>query len=54
VAPTGLPAAGSGHSLIARLVLGRQFDPVDLARYVIGVLPLVVIQVVVDRRRLAR
>jgi hypothetical protein len=31
-----------------------RIDPADLAWYVIGVLPLVVIQVVVERRRLAR
>jgi hypothetical protein len=46
---TGLPATLSAHSLIARLVLGVQFDAVDLAWYVIGVLPLVVLHVVVIR-----
>ena len=35
---TGVPAALSGHSVVARLVLGRVFDPTDLAWYVVGVL----------------
>lgn len=43
---TGLPAKLSEQSLIARLVLGVQFDAIDLAWYVIGVLPLVVLHVV--------
>ena len=50
---TGLPAAWSEHSLIARLVLGRQFDPVDLAWYVIGVLPIVAVHTALSRHRLA-
>ncbi|MEV4760121.1 DUF2809 domain-containing protein [Micromonospora sp. NPDC049559] len=38
---THVPAALSQRSLLARLVLGVQFDPVDLAWYPVGVLPLV-------------
>jgi hypothetical protein len=37
---TGVPADLSARSVIARLVLGVAFDPVDLIWYVIGVLPL--------------
>lgn len=40
---TGVPAALSAHSLLARLVLGVQFDPVDLLWYPMGVVPLVVL-----------
>ena len=36
---TGLPAELSERSLAARLVLGVQFDPLDLAWYAVGVLP---------------
>ncbi|MEU6076327.1 DUF2809 domain-containing protein [Micromonospora sp. NPDC047074] len=52
---TGIPAALSARSLLARLVLGVQFDPVDLAWYPVGVLPLVAahrIALVRARRRL--
>ncbi|MCU7725874.1 DUF2809 domain-containing protein [Actinoplanes sp. KI2] len=35
---TGIPATLSAHSVVARLVLGRAFDPFDLVWYVIGVL----------------
>ncbi|SBT40938.1 DUF2809 domain-containing protein [Micromonospora auratinigra] len=38
---TGVPAALSAHSLLARLVLGVRFDPLDLCWYPVGVLPLV-------------
>ena len=38
---TGVPATLSAHSLLARLVLGVRFDPVDLAWYPVGVIPLV-------------
>jgi hypothetical protein len=38
---TPVPAALSRRSLLARLVLGVQFDPTDLAWYVVGVVPLV-------------
>lgn len=37
---TGLPAELSERSVAARLVLGVQFDPLDLAWYAAGVLPL--------------
>ncbi|MEV0810475.1 DUF2809 domain-containing protein [Micromonospora sp. NPDC050200] len=38
---TGVPAELSARSMAARLALGVQFDPVDLAWYPVGVLPLV-------------
>ncbi|MFI6760894.1 DUF2809 domain-containing protein [Micromonospora sp. NPDC050417] len=38
---TGVPAELSSRSLLARLVLGVQFDPTDLAWYPVGVVPLV-------------
>ncbi|MFC8616747.1 DUF2809 domain-containing protein [Micromonospora purpureochromogenes] len=37
---TGVPAELSARSLVARLALGVQFDPVDLLWYPIGVIPL--------------
>lgn len=40
---TGIPAELSAQSLAARLALGVQFDPVDLAWYPAGVAPLVVL-----------
>lgn len=40
---TGIPAALSAESLAARLVLGATFDPVDLLRYPLGVIPLVIV-----------
>ncbi|MEV4630406.1 DUF2809 domain-containing protein [Micromonospora sp. NPDC049523] len=40
---TPVPAALSARSLLARFVLGVQFDPVDLAWYPVGVVPLVVL-----------
>ncbi|MDZ5443546.1 DUF2809 domain-containing protein [Micromonospora sp. 4G57] len=40
---TGVPAELSARSLAARLALGVQFDPVDLAWYPAGVAPLVVL-----------
>lgn len=39
---TGVPAALSQRSIVARLVLGMQFDPVDLAWYPVGIVPLVI------------
>jgi membrane-associated PAP2 superfamily phosphatase len=51
---TGLPAELSEHSLVARLVLGVQFDAIDLAWYAIGVLPLVVLHRVLAHRGLPR
>jgi len=47
---TGLPAQWSDHSVVARLVLGRQFDPADLLWYLVGVLPLVLVHATVIRR----
>ena len=44
-----LPAEWSEHSIVARLVLGRQFDAVDLLWYPVGVLPLVVLHGIVIR-----
>ncbi|MBM7494492.1 hypothetical protein JOD64_005714 [Micromonospora luteifusca] len=40
---TGVPAELSARSLAARLALGVQFDPVDLAWYPVGVVPLMVL-----------
>lgn len=34
---TGVPAALAAHSVVARLVLGRVFDPSDLVWYVVGI-----------------
>lgn len=47
---TGVPAELSERSLLARLVLGARFDAVDLAWYVVGVLPLVALHHVLVRR----
>jgi hypothetical protein len=47
---TGLPAVWSEHSNLARLVLGRQFDIVDMLWYPVGVLPLVVLHATIVRR----
>ncbi|MCP2323982.1 hypothetical protein HDA40_002489 [Hamadaea flava] len=38
---TGIPAALSERSVIAQLLLGTQFDIVDVAWYPVGVVPLV-------------
>ncbi|MDI6098342.1 DUF2809 domain-containing protein [Actinoplanes sp. NEAU-A12] len=40
---TGIPAALSAESLAARMILGAAFDPADLLRYPLGVIPLVVV-----------
>lgn len=40
---TGVPAELAARSLVARLALGVRFDPVDLAWYPAGVVPLVVL-----------
>jgi hypothetical protein len=37
---TGVPAHLSDESVLARLALGRAFDPTDLLWYVLGILPL--------------
>lgn len=38
---TGIPATLSQRSLVARLLLGAQFDIVDVAWYPVGIIPLV-------------
>ncbi|MEH0934174.1 ribosomal maturation YjgA family protein [Micromonospora psammae] len=48
---TGIPAELSARSVAARLALGVQFDPVDLAWYPAGVAPLVALHLAVRRRR---
>lgn len=48
---TGVPAALSAHSLLARLVLGVRFDPADLLWYPVGVIPLVVAHELLRRAR---
>ncbi|MCI4066402.1 DUF2809 domain-containing protein [Micromonospora sp. R77] len=48
---TGVPAALSARSLLARLALGVQFDPTDLLWYPVGVLPLVVAHHLLRTRR---
>ena len=47
---TGVPAELADRSLLARLVLGVQFDAVDVAWYAAGVLPLALVHHVVARR----
>jgi hypothetical protein len=47
---TGIPAALSARSLLARLALGVHFDWVDLAWYPVGVVPLVILHLLVTRR----
>ncbi|WP_327004704.1 DUF2809 domain-containing protein [Dactylosporangium sp. NBC_01737] len=47
---TGVPAELSGRSLLARYVFGVKFDPVDLAWYPVGVVPLVVAHLLVLRK----
>ncbi|MGI5522446.1 DUF2809 domain-containing protein [Micromonospora sp. CA-259024] len=47
---TGVPAELSARSLAARLALGVQFDPVDLAWYPAGVAPLMVLHHLVRAR----
>lgn len=51
---TGLPAYLSERSLVARLVLGVQFDINDLAWYPVGIVPLAVLHHVVARHAQAR
>ncbi len=48
---TGVPAALSAHSILARLALGEKFDPTDLVWYVIGVVPLVALHEAVRAAR---
>jgi hypothetical protein len=40
---TGIPAALSARSVLARLVLGVEFDPNDMLWYPVGIVPLVVL-----------
>ncbi|GIG57450.1 hypothetical protein Lfu02_18220 [Longispora fulva] len=47
---THIPAELSQRSLLARLVLGVQFDPVDVAWYPVGVVPLVALHRLVRAR----
>ncbi|MGS2617967.1 ribosomal maturation YjgA family protein [Micromonospora sp. LZ34] len=47
---TGVPAELSARSLAARLALGVQFDPVDLAWYPAGVAPLMVLHYLMRAR----
>jgi hypothetical protein len=47
---TGLPAELSEQNLVARLVLGVRFDAIDLAWYLVGVLPLVVFHLLISHR----
>ena len=51
---TGIPADLSAHSLFARLVLGVQFDAVDLLWYLPGIIPLVVMHELPGRSRRVR
>ncbi|MET8151514.1 DUF2809 domain-containing protein [Actinoplanes sp. NPDC049668] len=47
---TGVPAALSEHSVLARLALGVRFDAADLAWYPVGVLPLAALHAIALRR----
>ncbi|GGO20871.1 ribosomal maturation YjgA family protein [Micromonospora parathelypteridis] len=47
---TGVPAELSARSMAARLALGVQFDPVDLAWYPVGVAPLLALHLLVRAR----
>lgn len=51
---TGVPAFLSARSLAARLVLGVQFDAVDLLWYLPGIIPLVVTYELLSRSRRTR
>ena len=51
---TGIPADLSTRSLLARLALGVQFDPVDLLWYLPGIIPLVVVHELLNRARRTR
>ncbi|MBO3738097.1 ribosomal maturation YjgA family protein [Actinoplanes flavus] len=50
---TGVPAALSEESLVARLVLGAAFDPIDLIWYPIGIVPLVAVHLMVRGRAIS-
>jgi hypothetical protein len=47
---TGIPARLSDESVLARLALGRAFDPTDLLWYVLGVLPPAAVHWFLTRR----
>ncbi|MDG6105564.1 DUF2809 domain-containing protein [Dactylosporangium aurantiacum] len=47
---TGVPAELSSRSLLARYALGVKFDPVDLAWYPAGVVPLVLVHLLLARK----
>jgi hypothetical protein len=51
---TGIPASLSARSLLARLVLGVQFDPADLLWYPVGVVPLVAVHQLLRARATGR
>ncbi|GAA1650761.1 ribosomal maturation YjgA family protein [Catellatospora bangladeshensis] len=51
---TGVPAYLSGRSLLGRLALGVQFDPLDLLWYPVGVLPLAAAHWLLRRRAYPR
>jgi hypothetical protein len=48
---TGIPAALSARSLLARVVLGVEFDWTDMLWYPVGIVPLVVIDRLLSARR---
>ncbi|WP_307834423.1 DUF2809 domain-containing protein [Paractinoplanes lichenicola] len=48
---TGIPADLSARSVLARLALGIQFDPADLAWYAVGIIPPVVVLALRARHR---
>lgn len=50
---TGIPATLSDHSVLARLALGRTFDPGDLLWYAVGVVPPALACWALTRRRTA-
>ena len=50
---TDVPAALSARSVVARLVLGRTFDPSDLVWYVVGIVVAVTIHYLTLCRRTA-
>lgn len=51
---TGVPRMLSERSIVARLVLGVQFDPIDLVWYPVGVLPLIALHWWLVRRSAVR
>jgi hypothetical protein len=48
---TGIPAALSAHSLLARLMLGAEFDLTDIAWYPVGIVPLVAVDWLLGARK---